>query len=122
MTVKTFLPGESKRDIRLTTAKAVVGPVCSPLTPGSRPGLGFVRRRPEANPSAFVDGEPLSKTFHERTAKPQVPPLRCAPVGMTRGRDCASKRRFHHLEWAQRPMIPPVSGSEEKFPFRLLTE
>jgi hypothetical protein len=26
------------------------------------------------------------KHFQERAAKPQVPPLRCAPVGMTRGR------------------------------------
>jgi hypothetical protein len=73
MTVKTFLPGESKRDIRLTTAKAVVGAVCSPLTPGSRPGMGFVRRRPEANPSAFVDGEPLSKTFPRKDRKTAGP-------------------------------------------------
>jgi hypothetical protein len=27
----------------------------------------------------------LEKHFQERAAEPQVPPLRCAPVGMTRG-------------------------------------
>jgi hypothetical protein len=26
------------------------------------------------------------KHFHERTAKPQISPLRCAPVEMTKGR------------------------------------
>ena len=78
MTVKTFLPGESKRDIRLTTAKAVVGAVCSPLTPGSRPGMGFVRRRPEANPSAFVDGEPLSKNISTKEPLNRRS-LHCAP-------------------------------------------
>jgi hypothetical protein len=27
----------------------------------------------------------VEKHFQERAAEPQVPPLRCAPVGMTRG-------------------------------------
>jgi hypothetical protein len=28
----------------------------------------------------------VEKHFQERSAGPQVPPLRCAPVGMTKGR------------------------------------
>ena len=48
----------------------------------------------------------------KKTAGPQVPPLRCAPVGMTRGRgasgesNCRKKAVFIILGGP--PMIPPV--------------
>ena len=50
----------------------------------------------------------VEKHFQEKTAKPQVPPLRCAPVGMTRGRDCASRSRFSSPWVGQGPMTSPV--------------
>jgi hypothetical protein len=42
-----------------------------------------------AGPSATLRS--LEKHFQERAAEPQVPPLRYAPVGMTKGREGASK-------------------------------
>jgi hypothetical protein len=34
----------------------------------------------------------VEKHFQEGTAEPQVPPLRCAPVGMTRGEMVLAER------------------------------
>jgi hypothetical protein len=35
----------------------------------------------------------VEKHSQESAAEPQVPPLRCAPVGMTRGRGGASRKQ-----------------------------
>ena len=52
----------------------------------------------------------VEKHLHERSAELQIPPLRCASVGMTKGRGALSLRvvagqkgaeaLFHPLEWA----------------------
>ena len=39
--------------------------------------------------------------------QPQVPPLRCAPVGMTRGRVVALIRR-RRIGWTEKPQVPPL--------------
>jgi hypothetical protein len=53
---------------------------------GFGPTRGDENRRPSSYHSRSVE-----KHSHEGTAEPQVPPLRCASVGMTRGKEGASK-------------------------------
>jgi hypothetical protein len=99
MTVKAFLPAVSKKDTRLTTAKAVLGPVCSPLTPeaGGKFGAG--------------QGRHGLKSLHENWV-----------LEGRRQPGCAVPSGTQFSRRLQRPMIPPASGREEKFPLRLLTE
>ena len=49
---------------------------------------GRCLHREGGNPAPLVE-----KHFQERAAEPQVPPLRCAPVGMTRGGGGASRKQ-----------------------------
>jgi hypothetical protein len=62
----------------------------------------------KGNRRSFHSAAFCQKHFQERAAEPQVPPLRCAPVGMTRGRDCASRSRFSSPWVGQGPMTSPV--------------
>ena len=107
MTVKTFLPTGSKKDTRLTTARAVVGPVCSPLTPGSRPGKGFARRRPEANPSAFVR---LCRKIFPRESRRTAGPS----TALRSGRDDKGDVALPESELAERePFFITLGGLKE---------
>ena len=48
----------------------------------------------------------VEKHFQGRAAEPQVPPLRYAPVGMTRGEGWRFQKTetvFHRLGWAKGP-------------------
>jgi hypothetical protein len=48
---------------------------------------------------------PLSSGFLGESREPQIPPLRYAPVGMTKGRVVASDRIRH---WLRELQIPPL--------------
>jgi hypothetical protein len=55
------------------------------------------------------------KHFQERAAEPQISPLRCASVEMTKGRSvlprnsgCGTGAVLHHLGWSTRPVTPPI--------------
>ena len=65
----------------------------------------------------------VEKHFQEGTAEPQISPLRCASVEMTKGRAvlpgescCWTGAVFHHLGWARRPMTPLSKNISKKGP------
>jgi len=85
------------------------GSAVVPRLPIFRPEHPGLKIETWATHSTFVRA--LEKHFHEGTAEPQISPLRCAPVEMTKGREALSGRVvaeresfFHHLGWARWPM------------------
>ena len=97
----------------------------------SRPflGMSFDRRnhRPTHSKSRscslFFDGatadlstalRSVEKHFQEGAVEPQVPPLRCAPVGMTRGRDGGSREREPFFISLGGPQAHDPSGRDHK--------
>src|SRR5580658_2218053 len=55
----------------------------------------------------------VEKHSQESAAEPQVPPLRCAPVGMTRERRFQKTGAVFITMGGRRPMTPPVRKIEQ---------